>query len=280
MTLKKTSFSGHEKFECKASWLPLAYRNVNIVCGDIEAAMALAGIGSNKVKSLRQWIHKFNLFNKRDFTEDAHLIFSKDPYLEKLDSLWILHTYLTQNREKATLYYLFFNHFFLSTFTKESLFYKVQEWCEQYKIKISDNTLKNDIAVFIRMYLKNDDKNEFLASIFHDLNILQKVDETFTVNIKNPAILSDEAFLYIFLYFIREQEDNIISLKDLQYGQNSLQQTLCLTEEKFLEKIERLNILTNNQISYQEASGIKQIYISNRPSMQEALVQVYEKDAK
>ena len=275
-----TSFSGHEKFECKASWLPMAYRNDKVMREDIETAMALMGIGSNKVKSLRQWVYKFNIYDGKKFSDQAHMIFLNDPYLEKPDSLWILHSFLTQNISKATLYYLFFNQFFLSSFTKESLLHKIRQWCDEHKIKISTNTLKYDVEVFIRMYLKNDEKDNFLANIFHDLNILQKNDDELIVNIKNPVTLSDEAFLYIFLYFIRDQKGETVSLKDLQYGQNSLQYTLCLTEEKFLEKIEKLNALTNNQVFYQEASGIKQIYINKKPALELALSQVYEKGVK
>jgi len=279
MNFKKTSFSGHEKFECKASWLPLAYQNIDIIRGDIETAIALTGIGSNKVKSLRQWINKFALLEDTELTEAAKLIFSKDPYLEKLDSLWILHAHLTQNHEKATLYYLFFNQFFLSSFTKDSLLHKVQQWCDDHNIKMSSNTLESDIAVLTKMYLKNDEKNQFSASIFHDLNILHKIDNEFVVNLKNPAALSDEAFLYIFFYFIRNHKENTISIKDLQYGQNSLQQTLCLTEERLLEKLDKLSRLTNNQIAYQEAAGIKQIYIVEKPKEIDVLTKVYEKGA-
>lgn len=279
MIFHKTSFSGHEKFECKASWLPLAYQNVDVLRGDIEAAMTLTGIGSNKVKSLRQWMNKFALLEDTTLTETAKLIFSHDPYLEKLDSLWILHAQLTQNHEKATLYYLFFNQFFFSSFTKDSLLHKIQNWCNEHKINMSSNTLENDITVLTKMYLTNDEKDQFSASIFHDLNILNKIDNEYIVNLKNPAALSDEAFLSIFVYFIRNHEGNTISVKDLQYGQNSLQQTLCLTEEKLLEKLDKLSRLTNNQVSYQEAAGIKQIYIDKKPTWIDVLTKVYEKGA-
>ncbi|MDD3603461.1 MAG: DUF4007 family protein, partial [Sulfurovum sp.] len=233
----KTSFSGHEKFDCKASWLSLAYCNTDIIQGDIETAMALTGIGSNKVKSLRQWIQKFGLLDKGQFNELASLVFAKDPYLEKIDSIWILHAFLTQNVEKATLYYLFFNQFFFTTFTKDSLQSKLEKWCSDHEITMSTSTLESDIAVLTRMYLKNENKDQFSASLFHDLNILHKVDNEYIVNVKNPAVLSDEAFVFIFCYFIRKHEGNTISVKDLQFGQSSLQHTLCMTEEKLLEKL-------------------------------------------
>jgi hypothetical protein len=272
----KTSFSGHEKFECKISWLPLAYQDIHAIFNDMETAIATTGLGSNKIKSLKQWISKFTLLDESGFTKKAKIIFDNDPHLEKLESLWILHTYITQNFEKATLYSLFFNEFFMSTFTKDSLRYKLEKWCENNNIKMSVNTLESDVYVLIRMYVKNDKKNQFSSSLFSDLNLLHSVDNEYVFNVKNPAILSDKAFFYIFLYVIREHNDLTISVKDLQFGKTSLQNTLGLTQEGLLEKLEKLSDLSDGQIVYQEAAGIKQIYINNRPSLEEALVNVYK----
>lgn len=271
----KTSFSGHEKFDCKSSWLPLAYQDIDAVYNDIESAIAITGLGSNKVKSLKQWISKFTLKDDDTFSEQAEVIFSNDPYLERIESLWILHTYITQNFEKATLYYLFFNEFFITTFTKESLLDRVKKWCKDNNINISNNTLDSDVMVLIKMYLKNDTKSEFSSSLFSDLNLLHKVDNEYVFNVKNPAELTDSTFLYIFFYFIRNNKEKTISVKDLQYGKMSLQYTLGLTEEKLLEKLEKLSYLSNGDIIYQEAAGIKQIYINNIQDLNEVLKRIY-----
>jgi len=272
----KTSFSGHEKFECKMSWLPLAYKDIDAINDNLETAITITGLGSNKVKSLRQWITKLTLLDGGNFTEHAELIFSNDPYLEKLDSLWILHVYITQNIEKATLYHLFFNEFYMPTFTKESLLDRTQIWCEQNIKKMSKNTLESDVSVFINMYLKKNTKNEYSSSLFGDLNLLNKVDNEYVLNIKNASEISDNAFLYIFLYFIRNHEGKTISIKDLQVGNRSLQYTLALTEEKLLEKLEGLTKLSNGAIVYQEAAGIKQIYIEQTLKLNEALANIYK----
>lgn len=272
----KTSFSGHEKFDCKMSWLPLAYKNIEAINNNVETAIATTGLGSNKVKSLKQWLNKLTLLEDNEFSRNAETIFSNDPYLEKPESLWILHIFLTQNYEKATLYYLFFNTFFMPTFSKESLLERTQKWCEQNIKKMSPNTLLSDITVLINMYVKNNTKNEFSSGLFSDLNLLHRVDKEYVFNVKNPTQLSDAAFLYIFLYFIRNNEEMTISVKDLQFGETSLQYTLGLTEEKLLEKLERLNDLSYGQIVYREAAGIKQIYLNSRQGLDEALANVYK----
>ena len=268
----KTTFSGHEKFDCKMSWLPLANKNIKAVYDDLEIAISITGLGSNKIKALRQWMIKLTLSTGNEFNQNAQTIFSMDPYLERTESLWILHTYITQNFERATLYYLFFNEFFMSTFTKESLLERTKEWCEKQNIKMSENTLESDITVLIKMYLKDEKSN----SLFSDLHLLSKVDNELVFNVKNPAELTDTAFLYIFLYFIRNSNDKTISVKDLQFGKTSLQHTLGLTEEKLLEKLERLTEVSQGAIVYQEAAGIKQIYIHTKQELDDVLVNVYK----
>jgi len=130
----------------------------------------------------------------------------------------------------------------------------------------------------INMYVKNSTKNEFSSGLFSDLNLLHRVDKEYVFNVKNPTQLSDTTFLYIFLYFIRNHEEMTISVKDLQFGETSLRYTLGLTEEKLLEKLERLNDLSNGEIVYQEAAGIKQIYLHSRQGLDEALANVYQEE--
>ena len=125
------------------------------------------------------------------------------------------------------------------------------------------------------MYLKNDSKKEFSNGLFCDLNLLHKVNNDYIFNIKNPANLSDSAFFYIFLYFIRNNNDDTISVRDLQVGKTSLQQTLALTEEKLLKKLEKLEQLSDGNIIYREAAGIKEIYLSERIPLKDALNHVY-----
>ena len=219
---------------------------------------------------------KFTLLSNGNFSEHAQIIFSNDPYLERIESLWILHAYISQNYEKATLYYLFFNEFFMSTFSKHSFIDKTMKWCVSNNLKISPNTLDSDVTVLLKMYRNSDTKNEFSSSLFSDLNLLHKVDNEYIFNVKSPAELSNDTFFFIFLYFIRENKEKTISVKDLQFGKMSLQYTLGLTEEKLFEKLEMLSDLSNGDIVYQEASGIKQIYLNNKQDLTKTLENVYK----
>ncbi|MFW6015256.1 MAG: DUF4007 family protein, partial [bacterium] len=172
-----------------------------------------------------------------------------------------LHSYLTQNHEKATLYYLFFNHFSMYSFTKESLLKELIKWCNENSINNSKNTLESDVNVFLQMYSR-DETSAYSDALLTELNLFIKNDKEYFINLKNHADISEQAFLYIFLYFIKDYSTQAISFKDLITGKTNLLKTLCLTEEKLLEYIEKLSYLTKNRIEYKEAAGIKQILVN------------------
>lgn len=282
MAQTKASFSGHEKFECKTSWIPKALQAL-IENKDIfksihgDQAIGQLGLGSNMVKSLRHWLLVFNLYDKNiGLTKFGQIIFDNDPYLENPDTLWILHIVLSEEKESATLYYLIFNHFFLNEFTKDSLKRELHTWSKENGVKVSENTLASDIDVFIRMYKASATEGSFSDSLFAELNLLHQVDEHYELNFKTPISISDQAFLTTFLYVIQDREEKTLAIKDLQYGgKYSLQNMLLMTDEQFITRLERLEEMTDGKIVYREAAGLKQIYINEYIDWEEHLSSIY-----
>jgi len=282
MAQKKASFSGHEKFECKTSWIPKALQvlkeNQDILKStNGDQAIAQLGLGNNMVKSLRHWLLVFNLYDKNvGLTKLGEIIFENDPYLESIDTLWILHIILSEKMESATLYYLIFNYFYRSEFTKDSLMNELQRWNEKNAVKVSDNTLISDIDVFIRMYKVSSNEGSFSDSLFSELNLLHQVDEHFELNFKTPIPISDEAFLATFLYVIQDKAEKTLAIKDLQYGGHyNLQNMLLMTDEQFITRLERLEEMTDGKIVYREAAGLKQVYIDELIDWEEYLPSIY-----
>lgn len=283
MSQKKASFSGHEKFECKTSWIPKALQalttNKNLFKQtEVDQAIGQLGLGINMIKSLRHWLLMFNIYHKDQvLTDFGKTIVKSDPYLETPDTLWILHIILAEKNESATLYYLVFNQFFQNVFTKESLLSHVKQWNIENRVKVSDNTLNSDIEVFLRMYKNNMDKDSFSDSIFSELNLLHQIGDHYELNFKTPMHISNQAFLVVFLYILREKKDTTLSIKDMQYGGKvSLQNMLLMTDEQFITRLELLEELTKGKIVYREAAGLKQIYINEYLNWLDYLPKVYE----
>ena len=277
----KTTFSGHDKFDCKIDWITRGLRayneNPKLFTQSIDESIKKLGLGINMVKSLNHWMKTLDLIKAEGLTQLGVIILEKDPYLENSNTLWLLHWNLVKRQEKATLYNLFFNNLYPHKFTKDDILYRITLWLEEYQIKLSPTTIKSDIDVFIRMYRSGVEDS---MSLFSDLNIITPLSNSnYSLNISSTEEVSDTVFLYILIDYIElkhSKKVESISIDDIQRGKLSIQKSLCMGENSLYGKIRRLKELTDNKIFFLEASGIRQIYISEFIEKSELLQKIYQ----
>jgi len=279
----KTSFSGHDKFDCKIDWITKgleAYKEDNTIFiqSNIEKTITKLGLGSNMVKSLHHWMKVFALIDGDKLTLLGETILEKDPYLENSDTLWIFHWNLVKEQERASLYNLFFNKIYPHKFSKEDIIDDVSSWLNENCLKLSPATLNADVDVFIRMYNnKHDDSHSM--SLLSELNMVTKLSHgNYSLNINAVANISDELFLYILCDYIEIQHGlnaTSISIDDIQRGKLSIQKSLCMNEDGLYSKINKLSELTNNKFTYSETAGIRQIYITEQIDKSVLLDKIY-----
>ncbi len=101
------TFSGHETFALRISWLPKAVSAVERgkdPFSDPREGMVSLGLGKNMIRSLQFWVAATGLVSKDKgslhLTEFAKQSLSresgKDPFLENTQTLWLLHWNLCQ----------------------------------------------------------------------------------------------------------------------------------------------------------------------------------------
>ncbi len=284
MSKIKTSFSGHDKFDCKIDWITKgleAYKEDNTIFiqSNIEQTIAKLGLGSNMVKSLNHWMKVFALIDGDKLTLLGQTVLDNDPYLENSDTLWILHWNLVKYREKASLYYLFFNKIYPHKFSKDEIVEYITSWLNENKIKLSPTTLNADVDVLIRMYNNNHGENHSM-SLLSELNIITKISQSsYSLNINAVTPISDELFLYILCDYIEIQYGSnatSISIDDIQRGKLSIQKCLCMSEHTLYAKVNKISKLTDNKFSYSETAGIKQIYITEQMDKLAILNKIYK----
>ncbi len=279
----KTSFSGHDKFDCKIDWIVKGLQAFNndkniLSVSNIENGIETLGLGINMIKSLSHWLKVLGLIKDDQVTELGKVILDNDPYLENNDILWILHWNLVKNKEKTTLYNLFFNKIYLYRFTKEELLDNINTWLTNNDISLSQNTLNSDIDVFLKMYsnTSNDDLN---MSLLSELNILTKSNDKYVLNVNSTIKVSDNVFVYIlndYIKIFKKSNSDSISIDDIQRGELSIQKSLCMSENTLFSKINKLSNITGEKMSYSEASGIRQIYISDSLNSSTLLNNIFE----
>jgi len=284
MSKIKTSFSGHDKFECKIDWVTKglrAYKKNNKIFSqsNIEYSIETLGLGINMIKSLGHWMKVLGLINKDSLTQLGKTMLENDPYLESSETLWLLHWNLVKDREKSTLTNLFFNHFYPNKFTKEDMVKYTTLWLDEHNITLSSNSLNSDVDVLLKMY-KNNDGDEMGMALLSDLHIITKLSNgSYSLNISATTPISDEVFLYILCDYIAMKYGSAvesISIDDIQKGVLSIQKSLCISENELYGRVHRLKELTDNKMFFSEASGIRQIYINGSLDTLELLRRIYQ----
>ena len=149
---------GHEKFVLREGWLTKGIRGVSedahLFSGN-DGADKL-GVGTNMVKSIRYWMQAFDLINtdsKNGITLNpfGEMILQNDLYLEDDFTLWLLHSRIAKNEEKATTWFVFFNKVDAEEFTKEEIFDPIKRELLVIADKdFPDKSLSDDIDVLLR----------------------------------------------------------------------------------------------------------------------------------
>jgi hypothetical protein len=158
----RAAFGRHETFPLRFGWLTKGYRmwSVDHDLFEHEEATVKLGVGKNMVTAIRYWMLATRIakigpagFQPTDlgpciFEEDGW-----DPYLEDDATLWLLHWLLASNATEATALFWFFNRFHKPEFTGPELQQALKTFVtENLSVRVSEATIKNDVALLIRMY--------------------------------------------------------------------------------------------------------------------------------
>ena len=289
--MTKLNFSGHDSFHCRSLWLN---KGLNFISQDknfsAPSAVVDLGVGKNMVSAINHWLKSLGLVNnKNSLTKIADFIFGKsgvDPYLEDEASLWLLHYHLiTENF--ASTYSLVFNEFrkLHIEFNKNQLFHFLIRKCDEANQSVSSNTLKRDIQVFLRSYVKpikaNKNLEELYSGLFIELDLiesLKKYDEEdklwYKIENKERHNIPSEIILYSILNNYKNSSS--FSFEELLIGFNSPGNIFALNSKGLQEKINEI-INQNKNVIFTDDAGIREMQIKKALDPMKVLQKYYEK---
>jgi hypothetical protein len=169
----KPKFTGHDTFPLRYGWL---FKAVNFIknkgllsssdAGRATAAVSALGVGKNMINAMKYWSEAATLTNSiaepsglsQGVTPLGVLIFDeeggKDPFLDNIGSIWILHFLLNFDDEGLTAYRYFFNYSNALYFEKvkllEDLCIDAAQLTGQKKLNVA--TVKKDVDCFLNTY--------------------------------------------------------------------------------------------------------------------------------
>lgn len=285
----KFTFSGHESFPCKTLWLKKGYDFVKAE-KDFNAPEAVVdlGVGKNMVAAVRYWYKAFGLNKDAEAGWIADYIFKsdmgKDPYMEDLGTLWLLHFLLIYSGE-ASLYKMFF-----VDFQKERRLFDREQVVSFVKRKMieagkenlfNENTVKKDVGVLLLNYClpRNPQSNEDFSTLLMDLDLLRQVDKTsgddkrngYYFNVEGKRKVTPEMFLFALL-MTKEENDNSISYDTL----SELGLMFCMTDLEVIDMLKYLSEEYSESLTYSDVAGIRQLQFTKQMDAKQVLGKYYE----
>ncbi|MCW3788489.1 DUF4007 family protein [Plebeiibacterium sediminum] len=283
----KYTFSGHETFYCRHYWLKKGYdflkegNNFN----DPDAVTKL-GVGKNMVTSIRFWLRAFDIIEEtkdNKFATDLGTnLFedeSWDPYLEDINSIWLLHYHLIK-KGWASIYTLFFNKLKNGDkeFSNEKILRGLTYLTESAKQETPNvKTLDNDIRVFRSNYLqprKSVNIEDEFNGLLQELHLFEEIGKkSLVVQNTDREDISIELFLYSILD--RFEERNSISAEEIITSTNSPGKIFCMTEHGIIEKLKMIEEKYQG-ITFSENAGVRELQISKEYDKWNVLSGYYE----
>lgn len=289
MGIDKYTFSGHESFPCKTLWLKKGYDFVKAEKAfNAPEAVVNLGVGKNMVAAIRFWYKAFGLNNSEKTNWLSKYIFDsetgKDPFVEDLGTLWLLHFLLIYIGE-ASLYKIFFVDFQKERrlFDREQVVgFVKRKMMEAGKEKLfNENTVKKDVGVLLLNYClpRNPQSNEDFSTLLMDLDLLRQVDKThgddkrngYYFNVEGKRKVTPEIFLFALL-MTKEENDNSVSYDTLY----ELGLMFCMTDLEVIDMLKDLSEEYSESLTYSDVAGVRQLQFTKQMDAKQVLEKYYE----
>lgn len=288
------TFGGTQSFSLRQLWPLKAYnyslkrdREDKIVFKNQDAILEL-GVGSNMTSSLQYWAKAINVLDHTSHvTPFARKLFGDasnqglDPYLEKIDSIWLFHYFMCCEPYKFTVAWFLFNRFNHQTFTKELAFEELKRFMldelnlGHIKLAISDNTLEKDLAVVLKSYSplthdvgvlrkqvkKLDNLEELTDTPLRELNLLNSSINSSQFNLGSHANLSPYVFAFCLLDFFMRSQERLVTMdfNKIAYAEGSVGKIFKLDELALDNYLQQLDEITQGTLIFTEQNGLRQL---------------------
>ncbi|MBN3399150.1 hypothetical protein CF074_16120 [Clostridium botulinum] len=273
---------GHGSFHIREGWLRKGMRNVyqdSFIFGQDDVVDKLA-VGSNMVLSIRYWLQAAGLTNevivkggkrKQELTEGfGKVIYEKDPYFDDIFTLWLIHYKLVTNKEMATSWYLFFNKFRGTEFTKDEMYESIKNYLEFMNNgeKYSQKSLKDDCACILKTYFE-EDKESFtpedkMICPLSELEIIDKVligEKEYYVK-KKPSMEKVDKLLVFYIIVDNLKDKKSLSINEILNDELNAGVILNLDRAILNEYLDSLK--NEGYLNINRTSGLDKVYLNDK----------------
>ena len=259
--------------------------------------MVKLGVGKNMVRSIRFWSQVMGMVQietrgqSLSVTDQGRILLAEkglDPFLEDIQTLWLLHWNLATNVANPLLAW----DFLLNRWQEPELMPSValkalQKEAEKQENRLSMVTLQQHFNTFLHTYYptrgrKGEVQEDNLDCPLVELELIIKIGEReldrrsgkqetiYGFNREEKPDISSELFVYCLNDFWqkRHEVESTLTLREIAHGHGSPGQIFKLPEENVRARVEDLARQTDGFLEYMESANLQQVQkIRDRNSM-------------
>lgn len=277
---------GHQNFPVRSIWPKKA---VDFVSEDplfftkSEQALVKLGVGKVMVGVIQHWGHCCGILEKdRQDNRNTDKVSSlgdfllgktgRDPYLEKIDTAWIMH-YNICTSIRSWIWRWLFGYSDMSEFNLEEqdrqIVKIIQDHCADETAKAPAlSRIRRDLDCWLTCYSfpqRSPKAQEDIADCpLRDLKLVQRIGSRRIVLMRRrERAFPTWVFAWAAIEFSKKLGQNPINLDTLIYGYESPGKVFCLSEETIVKKLWDIKETTGGEIDLIDSAGVKQVYIKN-----------------
>jgi hypothetical protein len=290
-------YSGHETFACRFGWLPKAVRLIErapAALGSDDAAILQLGLGKNMVKSLRFWLDAFDIavarggvWTLRPFGEALLGSGGTDPFIERVETQWLLHWAVTA-RAAAPLFAWrhVFHRRMRADFTRSELTAELARATAREGTDLSAVTLGQHVDALLHTYLPTHAltaPEDVLDGPLVDLRLIRsegrrrsgssRLEPVYSLARVPAARVGARVIDYAIESFWAERRagERTVTFRDLAHGEGSPGTTLRIQEDELREHLER----SSSRYAFRASGDSGVVTRSDQPDPTARLREIY-----
>lgn len=285
-------FSGHESFVCRYGWLRKAYDGVTelpALFADEENAVVKLGVGSNMVRSLEFWGRAFGVIEGEKSaykpTKFGRTLLDlkkgKDPYLEDLGSIWLLHWKLATGKTNLAAWNLIFQDIQEWRVSRQRLLEMLERRGRRAKGALAASTVKQHLDILINTYTNARAQDvrtleESLGSPLQELGLLNRVEldsanEFIEIRSGYKSTLPSAVFFHAVVDYWEQHHPNSTSLsfQEVAFAKRSPGVVFRLDELSVVLHLAEVRQLSGRLMQYQEGALIRGLQLTRNKKIED-----------
>ncbi len=268
-------FAGHETFSLRLLWLKKAFDaigdGVDARTFQEQDAITRFGVGRNMAVSMRYWALASGFFTEsnrwiaptrlgRELLSDDGL----DPYLEQASTIWLTHWHIASTPDMTTTTYYAFNLLNAIEFDPAMLLEQIMALVEVNGWRATRGTLKRDIEVFLRGYVRRVDSftEDAAEPLLAELAMIREARlGGWYEFVRGPKPSLHDAIFAVALgqFWERSGGSTTLTAEQICYAAGSPGRVFKLDEDSVVSRLMRLDDLTGGAWQWVDTAGLRQV---------------------